>query len=73
MKAAGSILLIAGLIMTLYTGFTYVTKEKVLEVGDLKITKDDQHTISWQPYVGIATMVIGGVILVASRKKSLAV
>jgi hypothetical protein len=72
MKTAGIIILIVGLLMTLYTGFTYVTKEKVLEVGDLKITKDDQHTISWQPYVGIATMVIGGIILVASRKKSLA-
>jgi hypothetical protein len=72
MKTAGIIILIVGLLMTLYTGFTYVTKEKVLEVGDLKITKDDQHTIHWQPYVGIATMVIGGVVLVASRKKSLA-
>jgi hypothetical protein len=73
MKTAGIVILIVGLLMTLYTGFTYVTKEKVLEVGDLKITKDDQHTISWQPYVGIATMVIGGVILVASKKKPLAV
>jgi hypothetical protein len=72
MKTAGIIILIAGLLMTLYTGFTYVTKEKVLEVGDLKVTRDDEHTISWQPYVGIATMVIGGVVLVASRKKSLA-
>jgi hypothetical protein len=58
--------------MTLYTGFTFVTKEKVLDVAGLELTKDDHHTISWQPYVGIATMVIGGVVLIASRKKSLA-
>ena len=72
MKTAGIVILIVGLLMTIYTGFTYVTKEKVLEVGDLKVTRDDEHTIRWQPYVGIATMVIGGVVLVASRKKSLA-
>jgi membrane-associated HD superfamily phosphohydrolase len=71
MKTAGIILLVIGLIMTLYTGFTYVTKEKVVELGDLKITRDDEHSVNWQPYVGIGVMVIGGVVLILSRKKSL--
>jgi hypothetical protein len=73
MKTAGIIILIAGLLMTLYTGFTYVTKEKVLDVAGLELTRDDHHSISWQPYVGIATMVVGGVVLLASRKKPLAI
>ena len=72
MKTAGIILLIVGLLMTIYTGFTYVTQDKILDVGGLELTRDDHHTISWQPYVGIATMVIGGVVLVLGRKKSLA-
>jgi hypothetical protein len=72
-KTAGIIILIVGLLMTLYTGFTFVTKEKVLDVGGLELTRDDHHTISWQPYVGIAAIVIGGVLLVASRKKPLAI
>jgi membrane-associated HD superfamily phosphohydrolase len=71
MKTAGIILLVIGLIMTLYTGFTYVTKEKVVELGDLKITRDNEHSVNWQPYVGIGVMVIGGVVLILSRKKSL--
>jgi hypothetical protein len=70
MKTAGIIILIIGLLMTLYTGFTYVTKEKVVDLGELEITKDNQHTINWQPYVGIGVMVIGGVILILGRKKS---
>jgi len=72
MKTAGIILLIVGLLMTIYTGFTYVTQDKILDVGGLELTKDDHHTISWQPYVGIAAMVIGGVVLVLGRKQSLA-
>jgi hypothetical protein len=40
MKTAGVILLIAGLLMTLYTGFTYFTKEKVVDLGEIQITKD---------------------------------
>jgi membrane-associated HD superfamily phosphohydrolase len=71
MKTAGIIILVIGLVMTLYTGFTYVTKEKVVELGDLKITRDNEHSVNWQPYVGIGVMVIGGVVLILSRKKSL--
>ena len=73
MKTAGIIILIVGLLMTIYTGFTYVTQDKILDVGGLELTKDDHHTISWQPYVGIAAMVIGGVVLVLGRKKPLAI
>jgi hypothetical protein len=71
LKTAGIILLILGLVMTLYTGFTYVTKDKVVEVGDLVITKDKEHSINWQPYLGIGLMIIGGVVLIMSRKKPL--
>jgi uncharacterized membrane protein YidH (DUF202 family) len=70
MKTAGIIILIVGLLMTLYTGFTYVTKEKVVDLGELEITKDNRHTANWQPYVGIGLMVIGSVVLILSRKKS---
>ncbi len=71
MKTAGAIILIVGLLMTVYTGFTYVTKEKVVELGDLEITKDKEHTVNWQPYAGIGTMAIGAGILIFGRKKSL--
>jgi hypothetical protein len=71
MKTTGIVILIIGLLMTLYTGFTYVTKEKVLSLGDIEITKDNEHSVNWQPYVGIGAMVVGGVVLVLSRKKAL--
>jgi uncharacterized membrane protein YidH (DUF202 family) len=71
MKTAGIIILIVGLLMTIYTGFTYVTKEKVVDLGELEITKDNHHTVNWQPYVGIGMMVIGGVVLILGRKKSM--
>jgi hypothetical protein len=70
-KTAGIVILIVGLFMTLYTGFTYVTKEKVVDLGELEITKDNQHSVNWQPYVGVGVMVIGGTLLLLGRKKSL--
>jgi hypothetical protein len=72
MKIAGAIIFILGLLMTIYTGFTYVTKEKVVDLGELEITKDKEHAVNWQPYVGIATMIVGGVVFTFGRKKTLA-
>jgi LPXTG-motif cell wall-anchored protein len=71
MKLLGIILLVVGLCLTLYTGFTYITKEEVVELGDLEVTKDDKHTVNWPPYVGIGVMVVGGGLLLLGRKKSL--
>ena len=64
MKKAGIIIILVGLFMTIYTGFTYFTREKVVGLGKLEITKENQHSVNWQPYVGIGVMIIGGVVLV---------
>ena len=64
MKNAGIVILLVGLLMTTYTGFTYFTREKVVDIGKLEITKENQHSVNWQPYVGIGIMIIGGVVLV---------
>jgi hypothetical protein len=71
MKMAGIIIFVVGLLMTLYTGFSYVTKEKVVDLGELEITADKQHNVNWQPYVGVGAMAVGGVVLLLGRKKSL--
>jgi hypothetical protein len=73
MKNLGIILMVMGLIMTLYSGFNFVTKEKVVDLGPIEITKDNDHAIAWQPYVGVGAIVIGGVLFFMSRKGSLAV
>lgn len=63
--------LIVGFVMTLYTGITYMTREKIVDLGELEITVDKPHTVNWQPYVGIGVMAVGGVILILGRKKLL--
>ena len=72
MKAAGAFILVIGLLMTAYSGYTYVTREKVLELGLLEITAEKEHSVEWQPYVGIATALAGGAILLYSRKRPVA-
>ena len=68
-KTIGIIIIAIGLIMTLYTGFNYVTKEKVVDIGSVEITADKDHTASWSPLVGIGIMVIGGVVFLYGKRK----
>ncbi|HSL87668.1 MAG TPA: hypothetical protein VK870_00010 [Ignavibacteriaceae bacterium] len=68
-KALGIVIMVIGLIMTLYTGFNYVTREKVVDIGNIEISADKEHTASWSPFIGIGIIVIGGVVFVAGKKK----
>jgi hypothetical protein len=46
-KTIGIIIMIIGLVMTLYTGFNYVTREKVVDIGKIEITADKDNAVSW--------------------------
>ena len=68
MKTLGIALVILGVVMMAYTGFNYVTKEKVVDLGPIQIDKEKTHTVEWPPIIGLV-MVIGGVIAIAATKK----
>jgi uncharacterized membrane protein len=68
MKKFGIVLIVIGLILTLVTGFKFFTKEKVVDIGNVEINKNEAHKVDWSPYVGIAVMVIGGIMVIASRR-----
>ncbi len=73
MKVAAIALVVLGLLMTLYTGFTIVTQEKVVDLGKIELTSDDSHTFTWQPYVGVGVMLLGVLLLVTGRTRRLSV
>lgn len=68
MKKAGIVIIILGLLLTIFTAFTYFTREKVVDLGNVKITANKQHHLRWSPLIGIAVMAVGGVILWQSPK-----
>jgi len=69
MKKIGIIILLLGLGLTLFTTITYFTKEKVVDVGKVEITRKKPHHLNWSPFIGIAVMGIGGVVLWQTNKK----
>jgi len=69
MKTIGILLIVAGLGLTIFTAFTFFTKEKVVDVGKIEITREKPHYLNWSPLVGIAVMGVGGIVLLQARKK----
>jgi hypothetical protein len=66
-KTIGIILVALGLAMTAYTGFNFVTKKKVVDIGSLEIKKDENHFVQWSPVVGIL-LLAGGLVMVFSKR-----
>jgi hypothetical protein len=69
MKKAGIVILIIGLILTIFTTVTYFTKEKVVDFGKVEITANKRHHLNWSPLIGIAVMAVGGVLFFVPFKK----
>jgi hypothetical protein len=58
---------IAGLVVG---RFSYTTEEKVLDVGPLQATAEKEHSIHIPDIAGIVAVIAGGVLVVASRRRS---
>jgi divalent metal cation (Fe/Co/Zn/Cd) transporter len=69
MKKAGIVIIIIGLVLTIFTAITFFTREKVVDIGSLKITANKPHHLSWSPLIGIVVMGVGGVVLLIPSKK----
>jgi len=70
-KPLGIVLIILGAIMIIYTGFNYVTTEKVVDLGPIKINAEKNHPVQWSPIVGVVLLIGGIVVMVTSKKNRL--
>lgn len=68
-RTVGMILIILGVVMLVWTGFTYTKKEKVIDAGPIQVSADKEKSVNWPPYLG-GILLVGGIVIVASSKKS---
>ena len=67
-RTLGIVMAIIGILMVVYTGFNYVTKDKVVDLGPIEINAKTNHPVQWSPIVGVVLLVGGIVITVTSKK-----
>jgi hypothetical protein len=64
------ILIVLGVSALAYEGFTYTTREKVIDLGPLQVTAEKTKTLPLPPIVGAIALVGGIVLLVFGSKKA---
>ncbi len=62
----GVLLIVVGLIIVAMRGIPYTKSRNEVEVGPLKVTSQERGVVT--PIVGVAAIVIGGVLVFAGRK-----
>jgi uncharacterized membrane protein HdeD (DUF308 family) len=69
MKMLGIVLIVLGVLALAYQGFTYTTRETVIDIGPIKATADRERTFPLPPVIGIAAIAGGVVLLIAGGRK----
>jgi len=64
----GVLLIVAGVIIVAMRGVPYTKSHNEVEVGPLKVTTQERGMVT--PVVGIAAIMVGGVLAFAGKKRS---
>ena len=64
----GVLLIIAGIVIVAMKGIPYTKSRNEVEVGPLKVTTQERGLVT--PMIGVAAIVIGGVLVFAGRKSA---
>ena len=65
----GIVLIVLGLASLAYQGFTYTTRETVIDIGPIKATADRQRTVPLPPILGIVAVAGGVALMMAGSRK----
>jgi hypothetical protein len=68
-KIAGIALIAAGTLALVYGGFSYTKETHEAKIGSLKLSMKDRETVNVPVWAGVATIVIGGILLLVPTKK----
>ena len=63
------VLIAIGVVSLAYQGFTYTTREKIIDLGPIKATADKQHTIPLPPILGGLALAGGVALLVVGARR----
>jgi hypothetical protein len=70
MVLAGIVLAVLGVAALAYQGFSYTSRDTVLEVGSLKVDAEREKSVVLPPVVGVAAVVAGIVMIALGSRKA---
>ena len=69
MKLAGIILIVLGALALAYHGIRYIDRDKLIDIGPLKVTTSVKKTIPVPPAVAGLALAAGIALVLTDRKK----
>ena len=66
---AGILLVVLGALALAYQGINYTHREKIIDVGPIHATADEQKTIPLPPIIGAIALAGGIALLVVGRRQ----
>jgi drug/metabolite transporter (DMT)-like permease len=69
MKILGIILIVAGVLVLAFGGFSYTREKKVVDLGPIQATTKTEHNVPIPPIAGGAAILAGVAVLVAGTRK----
>lgn len=71
LKVTGILLVVVGVVALAFQAITYTTRERVVDIGPLKVDASKEKTIPLPPILGASALVIGaGLLVVGATKKA---
>ena len=70
MKMIGIALIVVGVMALAYQGFTYTSRDTVLDIGPVHATADREHSVPLPPIVGVVGIASGVLLLVVGGRKA---
>jgi hypothetical protein len=67
MKVIAIVLVVIGLVGLIYGGVTWTQRDKVLDIGAVKVTREEHKSVPVPPLVGGICLVAGVVLLMKGR------
>ena len=63
----GIALLIVGVLVLAYQGFSYTVPKKAVDLGPIQVTRQERHTVPLPPVLGALALIGGIAVLVLNR------
>jgi hypothetical protein len=70
MKTLAIVLIVVGALALMYQGFSYVTHDKVIDIGPVEVTAEKQKTVFLPPLLGGIVLVTGVALLLTSSRQT---
>jgi hypothetical protein len=68
-KVVAVFLMVAGVLMLAYGGFSYTKENTAVKVGPIELSVKEQKTVNFPVWAGVGAIVVGGLLLVFGGKR----